>query len=88
MSGTPQVPVVREYLLGLQRSIASACGAVDGSPFLSDHWEKSPSEPLQGKGITMILEGGRVFERAGVGFSHVTGPKLPASATQHRPDLA
>jgi coproporphyrinogen III oxidase len=29
-----------------------------------------------------------VFERAGCGFSHVTGPKLPPSATQHRPELS
>jgi coproporphyrinogen III oxidase len=40
---------------------------------------------LQGNGITRILEGGPVFERAGCGFSHVTGPQLPPSATQHRP---
>jgi coproporphyrinogen III oxidase len=36
----------------------------------------------------MILEDGAVFERAGCGFSHVTGPRLPGSATQHRPGLA
>jgi coproporphyrinogen III oxidase len=35
----------------------------------------------------MILEQGQVFERAGCGFSHVRGPKLPPSATQHRPEL-
>ena len=29
-----------------------------------------------------------VFERAGCGFSHVRGAKLPPSATQHRPELA
>src|SRR2546427_11487949 len=29
-----------------------------------------------------------VFERAGCGFSHVRGPQLPPSATQHRPELA
>jgi coproporphyrinogen III oxidase len=29
-----------------------------------------------------------VFERAGCGFSHVRGPKLPPSATQNRPELA
>ena len=34
------------------------------------------------------MEGGEVFERAGCGFSHVRGPKLPPSATQHRPELA
>ncbi|MDB5947247.1 MAG: hemF [Ramlibacter sp.] len=88
MNAMPQVQAVRDYLLGLQQSITAACSAVDGSAFLSDRWEKSPGEPLQGDGITMILEGGPVFERAGVGFSHVTGPRLPASATQHRPGLA
>ena len=31
---------------------------------------------------------GRVFEQAGVGFSHVFGPGLPPSATAQRPDLA
>ena len=29
-----------------------------------------------------------MFERAGCGFSHVRGPRLPPSATQHRPELA
>jgi coproporphyrinogen III oxidase len=29
-----------------------------------------------------------VLERAGVGFSHVTGTKLPPSATAHRPEIA
>jgi len=29
-----------------------------------------------------------VFERAGCGFSHVTGPSLPPSASQRRPELA
>jgi coproporphyrinogen III oxidase len=79
---------VRDYLTGLQRRIVSACAEIDGQPFHEDAWRKDPGEPLQGDGITMITEGGPVFERAGCGFSHVTGPKLPASATQHRPELA
>jgi len=79
---------VREYLLGLQQRIMSAVGAADGGQPLSDPWRKEPGEPLQGSGVTMILEDGAVFERAGCGFSHVTGPKLPGSATQHRPGLA
>ena len=83
-----QVQAVRDELLGLQQSITSACTAIDGKPFLADAWNKSPGEPLQGNGVTMILEGGDVFERAGCGFSHVTGPRLPGSATQHRPGLA
>ena len=88
MKAAAQVQAVRDYLLGLQRAITAACTAVDGTHFLSDGWEKGPGEPLQGNGITMILEDGPVFERAGCGFSHVTGPRLPASATQHRPELA
>ena len=88
MKAAAQVQAVRDYLLGLQQAITAACTAVDGTSFLSDGWEKSPGEPLQGNGVTMILEDGPVFERAGCGFSHVTGPRLPASATQHRPGLA
>jgi len=79
---------MREYLLGLQQRITTAISEIDGRAFLSDGWEKAPGELLQGNGITQILEDGAVFERAGCGFSHVRGPKLPPSATQHRPELA
>ena len=82
------VDTVRDYLLGLQARITQACAGVDGGEFAVDAWKKSEGEPLQGDGVTMILEGGAVFERAGCGFSHVTGPRLPPSATQHRPELA
>ena len=81
-------PLVRDYLLGLQQRITDACERVDGGTFATDVWTKAPGEALQGDGITMILEDGAVFERAGCGFSHVTGARLPASATQHRPELA
>ncbi len=83
-----QPQVVSAYLLDLQSRITSAIAAVDGGQFLTDPWQKAPGEMLQGQGITQILEGGAVFERAGCGFSHVSGPKLPPSATQHRPELA
>jgi coproporphyrinogen III oxidase len=79
---------MRAYLLGLQSSITSRMAALDGGSFLSDAWEKPPGEKLQGQGITQILESGPVLERAGCGFSHVRGPQLPPSATQHRPQLA
>ena len=82
---------VRGYLLDLQSRITGPVEAIEGprgARFLVDPWRKSPDEPLQGDGVTQILEGGRVFERAGVGFSHVRGAKLPSSATQHRPELA
>jgi len=79
---------VRSYLMGLQTRITSAIAEIDGGAFLVDAWQKPSGEQLQGNGITQILEGGAVFERAGCGFSHVTGPRLPPSATQHRPELA
>jgi coproporphyrinogen III oxidase len=82
-----QIPAVRGWLTGLQQRITTACGEIDGKPFRADAWKKEPGEPLQGEGVTMILEDGQVFERAGVGFSHVRGPRLPPSATQHRPEL-
>ncbi len=87
---THPVPLsdVRTFLLGLQKRITEAVAAIDGQPFVADHWKKEPGEVLQGNGVTQILEGGKVFERAGCGFSHVVGPRLPASATQHRPELA
>jgi coproporphyrinogen III oxidase len=85
---TTAVDTVRAYLLDLQARITGGAAAVDGATFLADTWEKPPSEPLQGNGVTMILEDGAVFERAGCGFSHVRGPSLPPSATQHRPELA
>ncbi len=79
---------VRPFLLGLQQRITDAIAALDGQGFATDAWQKAPGEPLQGNGITRILEQGSVFERAGCGFSHVQGANLPPSATQHRPELA
>lgn len=79
---------VSAYLQALQQRICSAISQIDGQPFAPDAWHKAPGEPLQGHGITCILEQGAVFERAGCGFSQVRGAKLPPSATQHRPELA
>lgn len=83
-----RVGKVKTYLRGLQDRITGAVAALDDRVFLADAWAKAPGEPLQGSGMTRILEGGAVFERAGCGFSHVRGPALPPSATQHRPELA
>jgi coproporphyrinogen III oxidase len=65
-----------------------AVKAIDGTDVDVDAWHKPPGEKLQGQGVTQILENGPVFERAGCGFSDVSGPALPPSATQHRPELA
>ena len=76
------------FLMDLQARITQGIEALDEKSFLVDHWRKPQGETLQGEGITKILEDGTVFERAGCGYSHVTGPSLPPSATQHRPELA
>jgi coproporphyrinogen III oxidase len=79
---------VRSYLLGLQQRITDAVSAADGRAFNHDAWTRPPESRLQGEGITRVLEGGALLERGGCAFSHVRGPQLPASATQHRPELA
>ena len=75
---------VREHLLELQGRIVAAIEAIDGARFRRDDWTRAEG----GGGITRILEGGDVMERAGIGFSHVTGTKLPPSASAHRPQIA
>jgi coproporphyrinogen III oxidase len=76
---------VRAYLLGLQDRICAALEEVDGvAKFQEDHWER----PEGGGGRSRVMSDGAVFEQAGIGFSHVFGPGLPAAATAHRPELA
>jgi coproporphyrinogen III oxidase len=79
---------VRGYLLGLQQRIVDGLQALDGGTFVTDRWTRPPGERLQGEGLSRLIEGGALFERGGCNFSHVTGPQLPPSATQHRPELA
>jgi len=68
MSTSFELASVKNYLEGLQSRITRALTDLDGTPFLTDVWQKDPGEKLQGNGITRILEGGPVFERAGCGF--------------------
>ena len=79
---------VQHYLTGLQDRIVQALEALDGSPFARDAWQKPADATLGGGGNIRILEEGRLFERAGVAFSHVRGRQLPPSATAARPELA
>ncbi len=86
---TPDKSAVKDYLQGLQERICTALETEDGEQrFFRDAWEREPGKGLSGGGISSVLQGGRVFEQAGVNFSHVLGEKLPASATAHRPELA
>ena len=83
---------VRHYLLGLQQGIVDAFAAIEaeagGQRFLRDAWQRPPGGPLEGDGLSQLVEGGAVLERGGCNFSHVRGRALPPSATQHRGELA
>ena len=75
---------VKAYLTALQVSIVARMEALDGKSFIRDEWTRAEG----GGGTSMLLEGGTLLERAGVGFSHVSGTKLPPSASAHRPEIA
>lgn len=85
---------VKDYLLDLQQRICSSIEQEDGEArFRIDHWQKdsgdlSPGSVSGGGGQSRVLRNGRVFEQAGVNFSHVSGGNLPASATASRPELS
>jgi len=83
---SPNIPVVRQYLLDLQQDICTQLELEDGqATFITDSWQR---ESDNGGGITRLLTNGAVIEQGGVNFSHITGDALPASATASRPELA
>lgn len=84
MSAQLNSAAVLHYLQNLQNQIVEALELVDGKTFLHDSWNR----PEGGGGTSCLLEGGNVFERAGVGFSHVLGNKLPPAATIAHPEAA
>ncbi|RDH88667.1 MAG: oxygen-dependent coproporphyrinogen oxidase [endosymbiont of Escarpia spicata] len=86
---TPDKNAVKRYLLSLQEQICSGLEDEDGEGrFIRDAWQRDETDQLGGGGISRVLRDGAVFEQAGVNFSHVTGSKMPPSATAHRPELA
>ena len=75
---------VKSYLISLQDAICQQLAQADGEQsFQEDSWDR----PGGGGGRSRIIKNGAVFEQGGVGFSHVYGEKMPASATAHRPEL-
>ena len=74
---------VKDFLSNLQTKIIEAIQIVDGKNFLIDSWQRTEG----GGGTTAILENGNVFERAGIGFSFVTGNKLPKTASDVHPEI-
>ncbi len=79
------IVLVKEYLLNLQNKICHFAETEDARAVFTEHpWEHGEG----GGGVTRVLTGGSVFEKAGVNFSHVHGSHLPPAATAKRPELA
>ncbi len=84
MTGVAAIEPVRAYLLALQERICDALEVEDGgAEFARD---ELPGE-RGGVARPWVLEGGRVFERAAVNFSHTAGGQLPPALTARREDL-
>jgi coproporphyrinogen III oxidase len=65
----------------LQSDICRALADVDGArEFGADAWQR----PGGGGGVARVLEGGALFEKAGVNWSNVDG-ELPAELADHMP---
>ncbi|MCL2893107.1 oxygen-dependent coproporphyrinogen oxidase [Brenneria tiliae] len=81
----PNIQAVTSFLRALQDDLCRQLAAADGAAnFDEDRWQRAEG----GGGRSRVLSGGKVLERAGVNFSHVTGGALPPSASAHRPELA
>jgi coproporphyrinogen III oxidase len=75
---------LHDFFTHQQNRLCQALEQADGNQkFQEDQWQSQ-----LGTGHTRVLSQGAVFEKGGVNFSNVAGNALPASATQHRPDLA
>jgi coproporphyrinogen III oxidase len=84
-SAKPDAQAVRAFLDGLQQRICDALAALDGGSGF-----RGEDLPRQGGGLSRprVLEDGPVFEKAAVQFTHTEGQRLPAAATERRPELA
>lgn len=81
----PDTMVVRSYFEELQQRIIARFEALDAGAKFVGHQMENP-----GGGISRprVLEGGRLFEKAAVMFTHSRGASLPAAATERNPELA
>ncbi|PHM63280.1 oxygen-dependent coproporphyrinogen oxidase [Xenorhabdus ishibashii] len=81
----PNIYQVKNFFLSLQDHLCKQLEQLDGqSTFMEDCWQREDG----GGGRSRVLTEGKVFEKAGVNFSHISGASMPASATAHRPELA
>ena len=71
------------FFADLQSEICRTLGELDGgAAFSTDRWER----PGGGGGVSRVLEGGALFEKAGVNWSNVSG-ELPAEMAEHMPGV-
>lgn len=83
-SARPEPQAVEGYLVELQDRICAALTQEEpDAGFVEDTWVRETG----GGGRTKVLSGGAVLEQAGVGFSNVSGDRLPPAATLQRPEL-
>jgi coproporphyrinogen III oxidase len=70
-----------KFFQDLQGDICRALADADGgTDFTTDAWQR----PGGGGGVARVLEGGALFEKAGVNWSNVDG-ELPAELAEHMP---
>ncbi|WP_137940165.1 coproporphyrinogen III oxidase, partial [Chitinivorax sp. B] len=58
---------VKDYFTQLQGQIVETLSRLDEMAWITDSWQRAEG----GGGISRLVEGGEVFERGGVNFSHV-----------------
>jgi coproporphyrinogen III oxidase len=81
----PDLVEVHGFLDGLQSRICDSLEQLDGEArFRREELSRS------GGGVSRprVLEGGRVFEKAAVNFTHTHGANMPPAATERRPQLS
>ena len=83
--GQPDLAAVRSFLEGLQTRICEGLEALDGEARF-----RREELPRPGGGVSRprVLEGGPIFEKAAVHYTHTHGAEMPSAATDRRPELA
>lgn len=82
--GAIDLAPVRTFLMDLQDRIAAAIQELEPDARFREERLERP----RGLSRPRVIEGGSVIDRGGINFSHTSGARLPASATERRPELA
>ena len=83
-SNPPDLAAVHDFLSDLQDRICSELESLDGQAMFR---REEIARPGGGVSRPCVLEGGPLFEKAAVHFTHTQGREMPAAATQRRPEL-